>query len=395
MYKRKEYQIIKKRILNEPRKLIQVLMGPRQVGKTTLIKQFLESTTIPWHYASADSISVQDTIWLQQQWETARVLMRQKKTGEFLLVIDEIQKITNWSEFVKAEWDKDSFNGISIKVILLGSSSLRIQKGLSESLTGRFEIIYLTHWSLEEMQKAFGYSAEQFVWFGGYPGAAEFTSDEDRWRDYVINSLIEPSILKDVLMQSRIDKPVLLRRVFELACNYSGQILSYNKMLGQLQDAGNSTTLSHYLKLLDHAGLVTGLDKFYSEKVRQRGSSPKLQVYNTALVSVHTGLSFSEIQLYPEKWGRIVESAIGAHLINQAKVSRLKIYYWRHIHDEMDFVVGKGNKIIGLEVKSGYSHKVSGLSIFQKQFKPHKILLVGKSGIPWQEFLQINPEELF
>lgn len=395
MYKRKEYQIIKKRIENEPRKLIQVLMGPHQVGKTTLIKQYLEKTTLPWHYASADSLSGQDTIWLQQQWETARILMHRKKTAEFLLVIDEIQKITNWSEFVKTEWDKDSFIGLSIKVILLGSSSLMIQKGLSESLTGRFEIIYLTHWSLEEMSAAFGYSAEQFAWFGGYPGSTEFIADEDRWRDYVIHSLIEPSILKDVLMLSRIDKPALLRRVFDLACNYSGQILSYNKMLGQLQDAGNSTTLSHYLKLLDYAGLVKGLDKFYSAKVRQKGSSPKFQVYNTALLSVQTGLSFSEIQLHPDKWWRIVESAIGAHLINHAKISRLKIYYWRHIHNEMDFVVEKGNKIIGVEVKSGHSNKVSGLSIFQKQFKPYKILLIGKSGIPWEQFLQINPEDLF
>ncbi len=395
MYKRKEYQIIKNRIEDEPRRLIQVLMGPRQVGKTTLIKQYLERTNLPYHYVSADGITGQDSAWLQQQWETARVLMNHNKTGEFLLVIDEIQKITNWSEFVKTEWDKDSFNGISIKTILLGSSSLMIQKGLSDSLTGRFEIIYLTHWSLEEMQKAFGYSPEQFAWFGGYPGAAEFTGDEDRWRDYVINSLIEPSILKDILMLSRIDKPVLLRRVFELACTYSGQILSYNKMLGQLQDAGNSTTLSHYLKLLDYAGLVTGLDKFYSEKVRQRGSSPKFQVYNTALHSVQTGLTFNEIRLIPEKWGRIVESAIGAHLINHAKRSRIKIYYWRHIHDEMDFIIEKGNKIIGVEVKSGFSYKASRLSQFQKQFKPSKIILVGKSGIPWAEFLQINPEELF
>ena len=395
MYKRKEYQIIKKRIEKESRKLIQVLIGPRQVGKTTLIKQYLENTTLPWHYVSADGISGQDTIWLQQQWETARVMMHQKKAREFLLVIDEIQKIPNWSEFVKAEWDKDSFDGTSIKVILLGSSSLLIQKGLSESLAGRFESIYLTHWSLEEMRAAFGYSAEQFAWFGGYPGASEYAGNEDRWRDYVINSLIEPSILKDVLMLSRIDKPVLLRRIFELACNYSGQILSYNKMLGQLQDAGNSTTLAHYLNLLDHAGLVKGLNKFYFEKVRQRGSSPKLQVYNTALHSVQTGLSLSEIKLHPDKWGRIVESAIGAHLINHAKISRVKIYYWRHIHDEMDFVIEKGDKIIGVEVKSGHSHKVSGLSSFQKQFKPLKILLVGKSGIPWEEFLQISPGELF
>jgi predicted AAA+ superfamily ATPase len=395
MYKRAEYQTIKKRIESESRKLIQVIIGPRQVGKTTLIKQYLKNSLLPWHYTSADSITGQNSAWLQQQWETARIMKNQLKATEYLLVIDEIQKVNNWSEFVKTEWDLDTFNGTSIRLILLGSSSLMIQKGLSESLTGRFEIIHLNHWSLSEMHEAFGYSAEQFAWFGGYPGAAEFTKDENRWRQYIIDSLVDPSIMKDILMISRVDKPALLRKVFELACIYSGQILSFNKMLGQLQDAGNTTTLSHYLKLLDYAGLVTGLEKFYREKLNQRGSSPKFQVYNTALHSAQIGFSFAEIRQRPEMWGRIVESAIGAHLINHAKTSRLNIYYWRHKNDEMDFIIEKGDKIIGIEVKSGSSHKISRMTPFHKQFKPLKIIMVGKSGIPWEEFLSINPEELF
>jgi hypothetical protein len=395
MYKRTEYKIIKTRIEGESRKFIQVLIGPRQVGKTTLIKQYLKNSALPWHYASADSITGQDAVWLQQQWETARIMKNRLKVPEYLLVIDEVQKVSNWSEFVKAEWDRDTFKGTSVKVILLGSSSLMIQKGLSESLTGRFEIIYLNHWSLSEMHEAFGYSAEQFAWYGGYPGAAELIADEDRWREYIINSLVEPSIMKDILMLSRIDKPALLRKVFNLACMYSGQILSFNKMLGQLQDAGNTTTLSHYVKLLDHAGLVTGLEKFYRERVYQKGSSPKFQVYNTALHSSQTGISFAEIKQHPDRWGRVVESAIGAHLINHAKTSRLNIYYWRHTRDEIDFIIEKGNKIIGVEVKSGSFYKTSNFTIFQKQFKPLKIILIGKSGIPWEEFLYINPEELF
>jgi hypothetical protein len=121
-----------------------------------------------------------------------------------------------------------------------------------------------------------------------------------------------------VLLLSRVDKPALLRRTFELACRYSGQVLSYSKMLGQRPDAGNATTLAHYLDLLAGAGLVTGLQKYAGDVARRRGSSPKLQVMSTALVTAPSGLTLAEARRDGEFWGRFVEPAVGAHLANAA-----------------------------------------------------------------------------
>jgi len=187
MFQRPYYSKIKQR-LGLQRKFIQVLMGPRQVGKTTLVRQLLENYRFPWHYASADEAT--QPLWLQQQWETIRIKASSNGSKEALLVIDEIQKIPDWSNLVKIQWDKDSFDNLPIKLILLGSSQLMLQKGLSESLAGRFEVIYLPHWSYGEMKQAFGFSCQDYIWFGGYPGPADLISDEDRWNEYIRHSLI-------------------------------------------------------------------------------------------------------------------------------------------------------------------------------------------------------------
>lgn len=394
MYKRPHFYILKER-LEEKKKFIQVITGPRQVGKTTLVKQLIEEINIPSHYASADAIGVSDIIWIEQQWDIVRTIQKQKKMKEIILVIDEVQKIANWSEQVKAEWDKDEFEGNIIKVVLLGSASLLIQKGLGESLMGRYETINMLHWSFEEMNSAFNFSPEEYVWFGGYPGSAELIKDEQRWKQYVQDALIEPTISKDLLMMTRIDKPSLFKKLFELACSYSGQLLSYSKMLGQLQDAGNTTTLTHYLNLLNNAALVGGINKIYKEKVRQTNSIPKLQVYNSALLTSQSNASFDQIQLNPEMWGRHVESAIGAHLINESRIADFQLFYWRHRNNEVDFVLKRGKTIIGLEVKSGRTQQSKGLNAFKQLFAPLKIILIGNTGLKWQEFLKINPGELF
>jgi predicted AAA+ superfamily ATPase len=394
MFERSQLQIIIKRI-EEPRRFIQVLMGPRQVGKTTLINQLLDRCSIPAHFASADAISASNTAWLEQQWETARLKMDQEKAQEFLLVIDEIQKIGNWSEIVKLLWDTDTRAKRDLKVILLGSSRLLLQQGLTESLAGRFETTYMGHWSFSEMQQAFGWDSDQYVWFGGYPGAAPLINEEQRWKAYVQQSLIETSISKDILMLTRIDKPALMKRLFELGCLYSSQILSFTKMIGQLQDAGNTTTLSHYLDLLNTAGLLAGIEKFSGNLIYKRSSSPKFQVHNTALISAQKGELFKEIQIRPEEWGRMVESSIGAHLINYSLVEGFSVAYWRERNEEVDFVLENKEKVIGLEVKSGTTQSSSGISAFKKAFNPDKVLLIGKSGIPWQDFLKLNPVELF
>lgn len=394
MFERPHLQPIINRI-QEPRRFIQVLLGPRQVGKTTLVFQLLEKNKMPYHFASADAIAASNITWLEQQWETARLVMAQEKAEEFLLVIDEIQKIGNWSETVKLLWDADTQSKRALKVILLGSSRLLLQQGLTESLAGRFETTYMGHWSFSEMQQAFGWNSHQYVWFGGYPGSAELINEEGRWKAYVQQSLIETSISKDILMLTRIDKPALMKRLFELGCSYSGQILSYNKMIGQLLDAGNTTTLSHYLDLLNTAGLLAGIEKYSGNLIYKRSSSPKFQVHNTALISAQSGELFKEIQVRPDDWGRLVESSIGAHLINYSIIEGFTVSYWRERNEEVDFVLEKKGKVIGLEVKSGSTQSSSGISAFKKAFNPDKVLLVGKTGVPWQDFLKLNPVELF
>jgi len=395
MFQRSHLKKITK-VMKEPKRFIQVLVGPRQIGKTTLVSQLVRELAVPYIFESADAVAASDRTWIEQVWFNTRENIKEPNINEYLLVIDEIQKIDNWSEIVKRLWDEDMRNGVNIKVILLGSSRLLIQQGLTESLAGRFELTYLGHWSFTEMESAFGFTAEQYAWFGGYPGSAGLINDEERWKNYVSNALIETSISKDILMLTRVDKPALMKRLFELGCLYSGQILSFTKILGQLSDAGNTTTLSHYLQLLDTAGLLGGIEKFAADVIRKRSSSPKFQVHNNALVSAQRNELFEEIKKQPAEWGRIVESSIGAHLLNSSFVEGYKVFYWRHRNDEVDFILEKRGKIIAIEVKStGLVTRTSGMDTFNKMYRPDKILLVGAGGLPWQEFLKISPSSLF
>lgn len=394
MFQRSHFQILVNRI-NEPRKFIQVITGPRQVGKTTLVHQASASFTFPYMFVSADAVSLGSSVWLKQQWDIARIKMAQENSNDFVLIIDEIQKIDQWSETVKLLWDEDSRVHRNLKLILLGSSRLLIQKGLTESLAGRFEMINMGHWSFIEMQEAFGFTVDDFCWFGGYPGTASLIRDEFRWKEYVLNALIETSISKDILMLTRIDKPALMKNLFELGCLYSGQILSYTKMIGQLQDAGNTTTLSYYLSLLHSAGLLAGIEKYAGDIIRKRSSSPKFQVHNTALISAQMRDNKNTIQADSASWGRIVESAIGAHLLNATLHGKMNLFYWREKNEEVDFIVEKNGEVIALEVKSSGGTSLKGLKALSNAFPVKKSLLVGDAGIPVNEFLKINPLELF
>jgi hypothetical protein len=280
--------------------------------------------------------------------------------------MDEIQKIPDWSETVKRLWDEDIRARRNLKVVLLSSAPLLIAKGLSESLAGRFETLRLPHWSYSEMREAFGVSLENYIYYGGYPGAASFIGEPSRWRRYIADSLVETTISRDVLLLTRVDKPALLRRLFDLACRYSGQMLSYTKMLGQLLDAGNSTTLAHYLDLLSAAGMVRGLPKYSGDAARSRGSSPKLQVLNTALMSVASGLSFEDARSDHEYWGRLVESAVGAHLANAENSGCGELFYWRDGNCEVDFVMKSSKTITSIEEKSGRTTRsLAGLGAFR------------------------------
>lgn len=372
--------------LAEPRRFIQVVAGPRQVGKSTLVQQVTATLAQPVRQASADEPTLRGTDWITQQWDAARLAITHAQGA--VLVLDEIQKIPAWSETVKRLWDEDRRARRPLKVVLLGSAPLLIAQGLTESLAGRFEVIPLSHWSFAEMQAAFGWTLDTYVFHGGYPGAAPLVNEPQRWTRYVADSLIETSISRDVLLLTRVDKPALLRRLFELACRYSGQVLSYTKMLGQLQDAGNTTTLAHYLDLLAGAGMVCGLPKYAGDVARTRGSSPKLQVLNTALMAVSSGLDREEARADREFWGRLVESAVGAHLANAAMRGECSLHYWRERNHEVDFVVRAGRRLIAIEVKSGRAPQAhAGTAAFAQAFKPQRSLLVGGDGIALEEFL--------
>ncbi len=399
------------RFSEEPTRLL-TLFGPRQTGKTTIIRQALIRTSLPSRYLAVDepeptssgissSVSLTPSLplnqlrnaeWLTRQWEDARRLTVQSGT-RLVLVFDEIQKIPNWSEVVKGLWDADRANSLTMHVVLLSSAPLAIQSGLSESLAGRFESIPVTHWSFPEMAAAFNFTLDQYVYFGGYPGAAGLVADEDRWRSYIQQSLIEPHLERDLLATTRVDKPALLKKVFELGASYSGQILSYNKMLGQLQDAGNTTTLARYLDLLSTAGLLTGLQKHSGSAQRRRGSSPKLAVRNTALMTAASGYTFAEAKADRTYWGRLVESSVGAHLLNSAS-SGMSVSYWRDGGSEVDFVLSRGRAIRAVEVKSGVGLANDfSLGEFEQRYSAAASLVVGERGIPLNEFLSTSADE--
>ena len=394
MYKRKQFDVLMKR-LKEPRRFLQVLWGPRQTGKTTLALQVKDHIELPCHYASADDPALKDRTWLEQQWEAARMLTGPRaKARRGLLVLDEVQKIVGWSETLKRLWDEDTASGLPMHVFLLGSSSLLIQKGLTESLAGRFETIAVSHWSFAEMQSAFGWDVDTFIYCGGYPGAAELADDRTRWANYIRDSLIETTIARDILLMTRVDKPALLRRLFYLSCEYSGQVLSYQKMLGQLQDAGNTTTLAHYLDLLESAGLAAGLQKYAGRQLRRRASSPKLLALNTGLMSALQPLTLEQAKSRPEYWGRLVETAVGSSLVNGLKQTGIDVFYWLHRNREVDFVLSKGDVFVALEVKSSRRKaSLRGMAAMSKEHRVQRKLLVGAGGIPLKEFLLTPPTE--
>lgn len=390
LIQRHKEAVLRSRIAG-PRRHIQLLAGPRQVGKTTLVQQVMKALDMPAHYASADGPAPPGPAWVEQHWEIAR----SARTGrrKVLLVLDEVQKVDGWSDVVKSLWDEDTRNKLPLQVVLLGSSPLLLQRGFSESLAGRFERIRLGHWSFKEMQEAFGWELDQFLFFGGYPGSAAYVKDAKRWSQYVLHSLVETTMARDILLMARVDKPALLRRLFDLAAGYSGQELSLNKIMGQVQDAGNTSTLANYADLLEQAGMVMGLQKYATADVRKRSSTPKWQVMNNALMNARSGLTVAQAKRDPEGWGRTVESAVGAHLADGHADGRYELFYWRDRDKEVDFVVRRGDKLTAIEVKSGRPrHAKVGLEAFVAAHGKAKLLLVGGGGIPVEEFLSKPPE---
>lgn len=393
-FRRAAFEMLRDRLL-EPRRFINVIAGPRQVGKTTLVRQAVTDIDLPVHLASADDPGLRDRSWLESQWEVGRTLAdRAGAAGPAaVLVLDEVQKIPVWSEAVKRLWDEDTAAGRDLRVVVLGSAPLLVQRGLSESLAGRFEVIRLGHWSFAEMQAAFGWDLERFLFFGGYPGAASLVDDVDRWRNYMLDSLIETTLSRDILLLTRVDKPALLRQLFRLGADYSAQIVSYQKLVGQLQDAGNTTTLAHYLELLRSAGLLAGLQKYAGSKVRQRGSSPKLLVLDSGLMSAMAGLSPATARADRDFWGRLVETAVGAHLVNTA-TREIGVSWWREGAREVDFVLSDRSTVLAIEVTSGRRKpSLPGLAAFGRVVESRK-LLIGAQGLDLETALSMPAAQL-
>ena len=393
-YKRPQFAEVFDR-MNEPRKFIQVLAGPRQVGKSTLIDQVLAECQIPHYLYNADGVDENDTDWIRRIWESTRTLMDTRQQTEAVLVIDEIHKIKRWSEIVKREWDADTRGKRQLKLFILGSSRLMLRKGLTESLAGRFELIRLGHWTLQEMEDAFGWTLDEWIYYGGYPGSASLIKDMRRWKKYIKESLVAPAMEKDIILTSNIYKPALMKQLFELGCTYSAELLSLTKALGQLQDAGNVTTLSSYLEILNQCNLLAGLQKYANDEARRYQSVPKYQVYNNALLTAYKGTSYEKDRIDPQIWGRWVESAVGAYLLGGAEEGSYNVYYWRERSNEVDFIIVRQGEVIALEVKSGRRGMNSGLPKFCELFQPKHALVIGTDGIPFDDFFHMKIEDLF
>ncbi|WP_419941983.1 ATP-binding protein [Candidatus Palauibacter sp.] len=396
---------------------IVAITGPRQTGKTTVARQVrsrLEGTgrmcwyvalddptpnesDAPGLLAGVDAIptgSSQDEQWLVGIWERARRAAERLDRG-LVLVLDEIQHIPGWSDVAKGLWDGDRRAERKLRVVILGSAPWQMLTGLHDSLAGRFRVMPTTHWSLGEMARAFDLTMDEYVFFGGYPGALPDVRGPERlaaWQDHMARAIVAPAIERDIVGLTRVTKPALMRQLMDLAPRYSGQLMSYNKLLGQLRDAGNTTTVARYLDLLSDAGLVTGLSRYTPAPHLGRASSPKLNVLNTALMTAPSGYTFEEARADRSYWGRLVESAVGAHLYNTRRTAT-QLRFWRDPPHEVDFVISRGPHLLGIEVKSGKRRRASGLTAFGGRFPDARTMVVGTGGVPLNEFLSLSADE--
>ncbi|MBQ9711703.1 MAG: ATP-binding protein [Bacteroidales bacterium] len=395
-YERQLLAILKSRMA-EPRRRMQIIMGPRQVGKSTLAYQFCDGTDTPYDYFAADGVSRFDTAWIPNHWQEARMKMDLHSDKERILIFDEIQKIEGWSEQVKKEWDEDTRMKRNLKVILLGSSRVLLQKGLNESLEGRFEPIRMGYWDWNEMRDSFGFTMQQYIYFGGFPGLANDIHDEDRWRRLMEDTIITPILTRDILEIEEIRNPALLRQVFELACIESARELSLTKMQGTIR-SGTVPTIKNYLNILDQTMTVKPMQKYATSVIKEKNSVPKMQVYNSAFRNRYGQFTFEEAVTNLTEWGRQVESAVGAHLVNRSLLDSFELLYWRDEHKkECDFVLKKGQALVAIEVKSSSADDTSGFEKFKQLYGEHitEAFIVGPEGLPLEDFFSLDIKQLF
>jgi hypothetical protein len=375
------------------RRFLQIIIGARQTGKTTAASRVQKEYSGPSIWAAADAPLPPGPEWVVGHWERARTSAA--PGVRVLLVLDEIQKVKGWSEMVKALWDDDTREGRGIDVILLGSSSLLLQQGCTESLAGRFQLHRCRHWTFPEMRDGFGFSLDKWLFFGGYPGAAALVADEPAWRSYVGDSLIETVLSRDIFQLQTVNKPALMRHLFAYAVGHPAQVVSYNKMLGQLDEAGNTTTLAHYLHLLSTAFLISGLDIIRPSRGALRGGSPKIIVWNNALINAAAARTFAQTSADTSLRGRLVENAVGAHMLNGLNRLGVDVGYWRHRDNEVDFVVRTPAATYAVEVKSGRRSSGRGLGAYREVCPGAKPVVIGTGGIPLEEFLSTEPSQIF
>lgn len=374
--------------LRESRRFIQVVIGPRQTGKSTGVSQALGKLSAPVVEYAFDRPRDRRSAKLEEIWGQAREMLG--SSPEVILSLDEIQKVPDWSSTVKFLWDEDTRRGNNIKVVATGSSALTLRGGMAESLKGRFEEIASTQWTLAECRDAFGYSLDDFLFFGGYPGAAALKDEPDRWFAYMHDSIIEPTITQDVLEMETVKKPALLRALFEIGAMYSAREISYRKLLGQLDDRGNTEVISHYLDLLSHAGLLSGLRKYDEKPLRSKSSSPRLLVHDTSLMTAASEEDAEALFANPAQKGHLIETAAGAYLLERSRQERFSVRWWRDRNDEVDFVITKGRKRTAIEVKGGHTRRTKGLGAFVEKYPGTYVLIVGAESCPLEEFLLGN-----
>ncbi len=369
------FDVLWSALTGEPR-LLQVVTGPRQVGKTTIALQVQERWPGQKVYETADQPHTPGAEWISNHWKKARELPL--TAGEdTLLILDEVQKIPHWSEAVKVLVDEDRRKRTRLRVVLLGSSALLVQRGLTESLAGRFELHRHMQWSFRECRDCFSLTLDEFFIFGGYPGALELRKDPVRWSRFIRDSLIETVIGKDVLLMSPVQKPALLRQAFGMACAHPAEIMSYQKMLGQLSDAGNTVTIAHYFHLLSAAYLMVPLQRWSGSRIRQRGSIPKIILRDNSLVTALTPAIIKNGRIDPAWKGRLVENAVGAALVAIAEREGSEVFYWRDRQEEVDYILKRGQLLVAIEVKSGKETELPhGLRVFRHRNKQARSVMI-------------------
>jgi predicted AAA+ superfamily ATPase len=348
--------------------LIQVLLGPRQVGKTTAVQQIAKGWNGPVVFATADLPFPPDQDWIKAQWQSARAF-QDKRT---LLILDEIQKVPHWSSVVKALIDEERQRRSGMRIVLLGSASWTIEQGLGDTLAGRFEIIRAFHWTYKECTQAFAWDFQTYLKFGGYPVPAQFIGEPERWKQFLLDSIIEPMLSKDILPLKQIAKPALFRQAFALAMSYPAQEISINKLMGQLQEGGNTTTLKNYLDLMESGYAIRLLEKYSTRPLSRKSSSPKLVPLCPALI--HAFVPAKQVDQEPEWFGRVFENVIGAHLCQHF----LEVSYWREGNSEVDYVVDWEGRLIAIEIKSGRKKSSKGLNEFKSRFPKAESVLMDR-----------------